>query len=338
MTHPYRYWLALHPDIPRPIGGVKQMHRLAEALNNLGREARIIQENAAFHPGWFSSDVNTISYPEFRSNTDLYPNRDVVILPETFLPALPKYAPGIPKLLFNQNGAYSFGIKDGDGFPEPDEVLNLYSHLDLKHVLCVSRHDEILLKKGFNLGESRVSRIINSIETNLFQPSGPKQRIISYMPRKNSKDSAIVVALLKRNSWFRESGWSLQPINGLPQDDVARLLKKSMIFLSFGHPEGFGLPLAEAAGCGCYLIGYSGLGGREIFKLCTDNDSGKEINYGDWFGFVEVFSEFNKILQNNPANLAKRLVQTSKAVRATYSSELMTESIQIALEKWEGQL
>ena len=28
-------------------------------------------------------------------------------------------------------------------------------------------------------------------------PSGPKQRIISYMPRKNSKDSAIVVALLK---------------------------------------------------------------------------------------------------------------------------------------------
>ena len=26
------YWLALHPDVVRPIGGVKQMHRLAEAL------------------------------------------------------------------------------------------------------------------------------------------------------------------------------------------------------------------------------------------------------------------------------------------------------------------
>ena len=80
------------------------MHRLAEALNNLGRDARIIQKNAAFHPGWFSSDVNTISYSEFRSNTDLSPNRDVVILPETFLPALPRYAPGIPKILFNQMG------------------------------------------------------------------------------------------------------------------------------------------------------------------------------------------------------------------------------------------
>ena len=111
-----------------------------------------------------------------------------------------------------------------------------------------------------------------------------------------------------------------------------------MIFLSFGHPEGFGLPLAEAAACGCYLIGYSGLGGREIFKLCSDNHSGKEINYGDWFGFVEVFSDFNKLLQSNPVNLAERLVQTSKVIRATYSSKLMTESIQIALEKWEGQL
>ena len=98
MPHPYRYWLALHPDIARPIGGVKQMHRLAEALNHLGREAKIIQDNADFHPGWFRSNVNTISHSEFLSLTDLRPDRDVVILPETFLPALPTYAPGSQKL------------------------------------------------------------------------------------------------------------------------------------------------------------------------------------------------------------------------------------------------
>ena len=55
MPHPYRYWLALHPDIRRPIGGVKQVHRLAEALTHLGRESRIIQDNAEFHPGWFKT-------------------------------------------------------------------------------------------------------------------------------------------------------------------------------------------------------------------------------------------------------------------------------------------
>ena len=65
MPHPYRYWLALHPDIRRPIGGVKQVHRLAEALTHLGREARIIQDNSEFHPGWFKSTVLTVSYSEF---------------------------------------------------------------------------------------------------------------------------------------------------------------------------------------------------------------------------------------------------------------------------------
>ena len=56
-----RYWLALHPDVHKPIGGVKQMHRLAEAITANGRQATLIQLDAAFHPGWFSSDVNTVS-------------------------------------------------------------------------------------------------------------------------------------------------------------------------------------------------------------------------------------------------------------------------------------
>ena len=96
--------------------------------------------------------------------------------------------------MFNQNGAYSFGFNERDGFPGPDGVLSLYSHPDLKHVLCISHHDEMLLKDAFQLGHERVSRLINGIETHLFQPSAAKRRVISFMPRKNAKDSAIVSA------------------------------------------------------------------------------------------------------------------------------------------------
>ena len=56
-----RYWFALHPDVDSPIGGVKQAHRLCECLSSLGRQSYIIQDNAYFHPAWFSSSVNTIS-------------------------------------------------------------------------------------------------------------------------------------------------------------------------------------------------------------------------------------------------------------------------------------
>ena len=49
--------------------------------------------------------------------------------------------------------------------------------------------------------------------------------------------------------------------------DVLQTLSSSALFLSFGHPEGFGLPVAEALACGTAVIGYSGLGGRELFNI-----------------------------------------------------------------------
>ena len=40
-----------------------------------------------------------------------------------------------------------------------------------------------------------------------------------------------------------------------------------LIFLSFGHPEGFGLPITEAMASGYWVIGYHGGGGRELFRF-----------------------------------------------------------------------
>ena len=339
MTDPSsrRYWLALHPDIRKPIGGAKQMHRLAEALTACGRQATVIQQQAAFHPGWFHSQVATIALADWHQRTDLSPRRDVVVLPETFLPALPRYAPALPKLLFNQNGAYSFGLQAGDGFPsDPAQVLQLYRHPDLAHVLCISRHDQQLLQQGFGLGPERVSRLVNAIETDAFRPAGPKGRQLAYMPRKNGRDAAIVAALLAQQPWF--AGWRLQPIHGLPQAKVAKLLQRSLGFLAFGHPEGFGLPLAEAAACGCALIGYSGLGGRELLQLATEAGAGWEVAYGDWQGFVAGTQALLQRFERQPQALAQGLQSLSQRVRATYAPEAMLQSVAQALPRWEAQL
>ena len=139
------------------------------------------------------------------------------------------------------------------------------------------------------------------------------------MPRKNPKDSAVVSALLRQQPWFQLSGWSLQAINGLPQEEVAKILQKSLVFLSFGYPEGFGLPLAEAAACGCYLIGYSGLGGSEIFQLASNHHSGCEIAYGNWLGFLQACSEFSNRLDNSQDELINGLLQNSQTIRSIYS-------------------
>ena len=338
MTNKRRYWLALHPDIRKPIGGAKQMHRFAEALMHCGRQATLIQERADFHPGWFESQVHTIALANWIKRSDLHPSSDVLVLPETFLPALPRYGPGLPKLLFNQNGAYSFGVGDNDGFPDTaQDVLSLYRHSDLSHVLCVSQHDQQLLERGFNLGPQRVSRLINAIETDVFRPGGSnKSRVLSFMPRKNSRDAAIVAALLRSQSWF--AGWTLEPIQGLPQAEVAQRLQRSIGFLAFGHPEGFGLPLAEAAACGCALIGYSGLGGRELLAMARSQGVGWEVDYGDWQGFLNATETLIHTVQHQPKSVVKQLQALSDRVRKHYSWSAMVESVEKALVRWESQL
>ena len=338
MTNKRRYWLALHPDIRKPIGGAKQMHRFAEALMHCGRQATVIQERADFHPGWFESQVDTIALANWRKRSDLHPSSDVLVLPETFLPALPRYGPGLPKLLFNQNGAYSFGLGDDDGFPDTaQDVLSLYRHSDLSHVLCVSQHDQQLLERGFNLGPQRVSRLINAIETDVFRPGASKKgRLLSFMPRKNSRDAAIVAALLHSQPWF--AGWKLEPIQGLPQTDVAQRLRTSLGFLAFGHPEGFGLPLAEAAACGCALIGYSGLGGRELMAMARSQQVGWEVEFGDWQGFLHATEALIRSVNEQPQTVIGQLQALSDQVRQYYSWAAMVESVEKALPRWESQL
>ena len=102
--------------------------------------------------------------------------------------------------------------------------------------------------------------------------------------------------------------------------------------------EGFGLPLAEAAACGCYLIGYSGLGGRELLEIASSNHAGQEIPYSDWYAFVQACEQLNDRFNSDSRDLARCLLKNSKAIRDIYSADAMIQSVRIALTRWEAQL
>ena len=235
------YWLALHPDVVRPIGGVKQMHRLAEALVRCGRQATIIQDSADFHPGWFCSQVETISLKDWVRRNDLVPSRDLVVIPETFVRSFDQYAFHLPKVVFNQNGAYSFGKSSSNLWPDPSSVLRLYHNPKLLQVLCVSEHDELLLSKGFGLGSSLVSRLTNPIETDLFRPF-----------HKTKTDCVCLAKMVMMRQWwphysmFSPGGpdGELKPIHQCTQEEVALILQESLAFGFFIRR--ICLPIAEA--------------------------------------------------------------------------------------------
>lgn len=324
---PRRFWILVFPDLPRPVGGVKQMHRVAEAIQACGHKVVLVQDDADFHPGWFCSDLPTTDRQSWMKRSDLLPERDILILAETFLPLLPTLKPGVPKILLNQNGAYSFGVV-GSRFPKPAEVLKLYRHQDLQQIWCVSEHDRRLLSLGLGLPANRVRRLVNGLERQV-RPGNAKQWKVAFMPRKNSHDVDVVTALLQQQSWWK--GWSLQVIENCSHDAVVEALQSSLVFLSFGHPEGFGLPVAEAMACGCAVVGYSGLGGRELFDLAAGYGLGVAVEPGDWLGCVQGVAHINHALRSRQDDVALQLDAMANAVQQRYSIEEMQRIVAEAI-------
>ncbi|MDQ2782551.1 MAG: glycosyltransferase, partial [Actinomycetota bacterium] len=64
----------------------------------------------------------------------------------------------------------------------------------------------------------------------------------------------------------RLSSVELVELVDAPRSVVADTLGTSTVFVSLGHSESFGLPVAEALASGCLVTGYDGGGGHELFE------------------------------------------------------------------------
>ena len=325
----YRFWFLAYPDLPKPVGGIKQIHRLAEFISSTIHKAIVVQDTSSFHPNWFESNVETIAKSEFFELT-LDPDSDLIVFAETYLPLVPKLFPSIKKIIFNQNGSYTFGLP-GTKFVTPDSVLRLYNHGSIVQIWCVSEFDFRLLVQAMDLDPTKVFVIRNPLEVEYVRPGKKKNRSVAYMPRKNPHDSNVVIALLDRYSGLDD--WTFAPIDKLSHKDAISILQEASIFLSFGHPEGFGLPVAEAMACGCAVVGYSGLGGRELFNLGREYSLAAEVQYGDWESFVRQVKIMQANVDSNIPLFLRQARRLSNDVLGKYGVNSFNLSISQALTK-----
>ena len=223
------YFFFVGQDVDRPIGGLKQIYRVANCLAELGYNIFLVQGTSEFLPSWFIIQplFSRLSLQSFKERSFSY-DTDVIIIPETFILQYFKFPP-LRRIVFNQNAGYTFGEKLNI---KPEFVHKVYSDSLLAGVLCVSFSDFRFLTESLALPASKVKRIYNSIESNIFYPECDKQKIISFMPRKNPEHCRIVTSLISRQDWFVEENWSLLPIERCSHVAVADHLRKSFIFLS----------------------------------------------------------------------------------------------------------
>ena len=320
------------PDVDRAIGGVKQLYRHVEHLVALGWDAAMVTEAAGFRPSWFLSDAPAWSLAECAQRGEFTSNSTVLLLPETYLGVDLRCFRGLDlsslaKVVFNQNGYYTYGQGGETLVPH---LQRFYDDSSVLQVLSISEDTHTLLQRNLGITDQRLSRIINAIEPT-FRCDQPAVNRLHWMPRKNPQQVQAVLMGIQRSGLQHSAGWHGEPLQGLSHDQVAERLNGARLFLAFGHPEGFGLPIAEAMAAGCWVVGYSGGGGRELFRF----GASEEVAFGDWPGFVAALQRALTSFAEQPRETQFRLERQALAVRSLYSHTQERASINAAWQRIE---
>ena len=320
------------PDVDKAIGGVKQLYRHVEHLVDLGWDAAVVTEFAGFRPSWFDSDAPSLSFEECIGSDVFSPEKTILVLPETYLGVnLFSYRgldlSAFARVIFNQNAYYSYG----QGGEDVSKQLQMfYDNPSTLQVLSVSEDTHNFLGLNLGLTDSRLSRIVNAIEP-IFRSDQNTQNYMHWMPRKNPLEVQSVLLGIQRAGMLHSQGWIGEALQGLSHAHVAEKLNRAKIFLSFGHPEGFGLPIAEAMASGCWVVGYSGGGGRELFRF----GGSEQVPFGDWTAFVQALQRAFTLFADQPRETDLRLQRQALAVRSLYGRSQERATVEIAWQRIE---
>ncbi|WP_235045476.1 glycosyltransferase family 1 protein [Methylophaga lonarensis] len=267
----------LLPYQKMPAGGVIVSHHHSDTINSLF-SGEFVSE--VFYPENVTCTVDNFKHnSRFKRNNRLNKNRDFVILPEMMAARYAKV------LIENQ---VRFGIHVQNGYSIGLELSSdLASFSDLKDVYLKSDiiigNSEDTIQNILTVFPDVGEKIIRSyfvINKAKYQEVNDKKNIITYMPRKLSKHSQLVLLFLGDKL---PEHWTIKAIDGVTEQEVYDIFYESKIFMSFSEFEGLAMPPAMAAMSGNYVIGYTGEANKEYFHLpCFE-----EIPCGDIKTFVQ---------------------------------------------------
>jgi glycosyltransferase involved in cell wall biosynthesis len=301
------------PDLSRPLGGMRMLYRHVDILNANGFSAFIVHASANFKINWFEHQTPVLRGP-VKLKSD-----NIAVYSEIGGLKIAQWAPGNRKAVLNQNAYYSFM-----GYPLLEEAKTPYMHPEVVAAIVVSEDSKRYLEYVFP--KLAIHRIKYSIDPKLYYITGRKKKQICFMPRKNVEDARQVLNILR----YRKAldGWKVVAIEKKSQAEAAEILRDSLIFMSFGHPEGFGLPPAEAMAAGCITIGYHG-NVREFFTA----EHGFPIEMGQILHYARTVEEVIKRFSSDIGELRKIVKNAAAFVREEYSGQRERESIVSCWEK-----
>lgn len=346
----------LCPDYGAHAGGVRVIYRHVDLLRRNGYEAFVVHERRGFRDTWFESEAPVLAWSSRRNRThnslasramryarrtlnhrngDATPlhlreppcfvidSSDVVVIPEVFGPHLAEVAPGVPKVVFVQNGYEAFL-----GYPpDPHAMPAPYRHPEVVATLSISDDTRRLVEYAFPGVKS--IRVRWSLNPTHYWFGDEKLRQIAYMPRKGADDARHVLAMLASRGSL--DGYRIRPIENLDEAGVGACLRESLVFLSLGLHEGLPLPPAEAMACGAIVVGYDGFGGQEYLR----SELAFPVPAGDRLRFGQTLEHVLALHEEKPHELHERARLAADYIARTYSPAREEEEL---LAAWENIL
>jgi len=338
--------LFLCPDTPAPTGGIKQIYRQADILNEAGFSAYVVHHQIDRKAQWFENKTKILyneeifqklfskkpggfskialslkrkikhisTYSRVKKLYSIQPN-DIIVIPEIWLLYFNKIHRQNRVVMFNQN------CYNTVHFLKEDYAHQFLPFKDERLIGQIVVSEDSLRYLSYFCDPRMIFRIFNGINTSIFHYSWPKSRAISFMPRKLKEDVQQVIGILHLRN--KMNGWELLPIDNMPEEQVAATLRKSAIFLSFNYQEGFGLPPAEAMACGCVVVGYSGRGGEEYF----DKEFNIKVAERDIIDFAEKVEFIINMFENDSANFQSLGIKASRFIHSRYNEENERSSV-----------
>lgn len=338
----------LCPEHATPVGGVRVIYRHVDILNQHGIPAYVVHQTPGFRVKWFENQTPIVYWRNSRltrfldrikrrtrpsATIDLnisggknskISDKDILVIPELYGPDLAgAYGRGIKKVVLNQNCYLTF---NGYSF-QHDRLITPYRHPDVLATLINSEDGEAYLHHAFP--DLPLARFRLSIDPQIFFYGAEKKKQICFSQIKNRSDALQVINILKFRGVLNDYG--LAPFINVPQREVARLCRESLIFLSFGYPEGFGLPAAEAMASGCVVIGFHGGGGKEFFRP----EFSYPIQQGDIVQFASTVEQVIKDYETSPDSVLAKGRMAADFIRDRYAPEKEEAEVRDA---WTGIL
>jgi glycosyltransferase involved in cell wall biosynthesis len=250
-------WFYYYPTWNKPSGGNKQLRLMAILLAELGVETYLLRDQKFFAPGggfddnvFYHAAVPLAPFT-FEEAGNHLKAEDVLILPEVLLDTtLPRCQSWPCRIALNNQNGY-FGLRYG----APRQLCASR----LEFAIANAPYVAALCRDFHGFAPERVFDIPYWVARPPFavaQDEQPRTLGICYMPRKLPDEGKLIREQVQAT--HQDVPWV--EIDHVPEDEVARRIRKHSLFFAAQDLEGFGLPALEAMACGSLVAGFAGTG------------------------------------------------------------------------------